>query len=69
MYTVLLVDDDDNILRNLTDAIDWPAYGVGTILTASNGQEAWELIKTHNINLLIADISMPLMDGIQEFET
>ncbi len=65
MFTVLLVDDDITILKNLAELIDWPAYVVETILTAHNGLEAVDIINSHPINLLITDISMPQMDGIQ----
>ena len=65
MYTTLLVDDDITILKNLTELIDWPAYGVETILTAHNGLEALDIINSHPINLLITDISMPEMDGME----
>lgn len=65
MFTVLLVDDEEYVLKNLTNAVNWPVYGIETVLTASDGLEAIEQIETNHVNLIIADISMPRMDGLQ----
>ena len=64
MYTVLLVDDEIDILNSLMNLIDWPVYGIENILTARNGSEALQKLAQQNINLLITDISMPNIDGI-----
>lgn len=64
MYTVLLVDDEIDILNSLKNLIDWPVYGIENILTARNGIEALQTIEQQTINLLITDITMPDMDGI-----
>ena len=65
MYTVLLVDDEENVVKNLTNVVDWPVYGIETVLTASDGVEAIEIIQSNHVNLVITDISMPRMDGLQ----
>lgn len=65
MYTVLLVDDEEDVLNNLKNTIDWPVYGAEIILTAKDGLDALEKLKSHFVNLLITDIRMPHMDGIQ----
>lgn len=65
MYTVLLVDDEDDVLKNLVNAIDWPVYGIGKVLTARDGLRACEILRCHSVDLLITDIRMPNMDGIQ----
>ena len=65
MYTVLLVDDDPSIVNNLQNIIDWPVYGVEHILTAKDGQEAWELVQVQHVDLMITDITMPRMDGLE----
>lgn len=65
MYTVLLVDDEEYVLKNLTNAVDWPVYGIETVLTASDGMDAIDKLETNHVNLIIADISMPRMDGLQ----
>ena len=65
MYTVLLVDDEEDVLKNLLNTIDWPVYGVENTLTAHDGLEACSILEKHHVDLLITDISMPNMDGIQ----
>lgn len=64
MYTVLLVDDEPVILRSLSDTIMWEQFGVSTLLTASDGIQALELLQRHSVDLLITDIKMPHMDGL-----
>ncbi len=65
MYTALFVDDEEDILQNLLQIIDWPVYGFETLLTAQNGVEALTLLSAHHVDLLITDIRMPEMDGIE----
>lgn len=65
MYTVLLVDDEEDVLKNILNTIDWPVYGVETILTACDGLDAWVKLNEQHVDLLITDISMPNMNGIQ----
>lgn len=65
MYTVLLVDDEVDILNNLLNQIDWPVYGVESVLTANDGLEALTQFEKQHIDLLITDISMPQMDGLE----
>lgn len=64
MYTVLLVDDEIDILNSLKNLIDWPVYGIENVLTTRNGLEALQIIEQQTINLMITDITMPNMDGI-----
>ena len=68
MYTVLLVDDEPDILQSLYNLIDWPVYGIEKVLTACDGIDAMQKLTEHPVNLLITDISMPNMDGITLFK-
>lgn len=65
MYTVLLADDEKLILDTLTDSIPWAQFGIDTILTAMDGVQVLELLKDHPVDLLITDIKMPHMDGLE----
>lgn len=69
MYTVLLVDDEVSVLNSLSREINWPQFGIETILKASDGQSALEQFRTTRIDLLITDIKMPLMDGLELLRT
>lgn len=65
MYTVLLADDEESVLEILKRSIHWQEMGVDTLLTASDGGEALEQFGHGKIDLLITDIRMPRMDGIE----
>ena len=64
MYTVLLVDDETAVLESLVQGIHWQQYGVNSILTASDGIQAMEVLSKHAVDLMITDIRMPHMDGM-----
>ncbi|MBB6637579.1 response regulator transcription factor [Cohnella thailandensis] len=64
MYKVFLVDDEPFITEGLMDAIDWPAYGLEVVGSAENGEEALERLRHTPVDILITDISMPLMNGL-----
>ena len=64
MYTVLLTDDESTVLDTLTTQIHWQQLGVSTVLTASDGNQALEIMSSQKVDLLITDIQMPHMDGL-----
>lgn len=64
----LLVDDDYLVLQDLKKMIDWNAQGF-TLTEAANGKMALELAKKERPDLIISDISMPIMDGFDFVET
>ncbi|MGI6738411.1 MAG: response regulator [Christensenellales bacterium] len=64
MYTVLIVDDETSVLKSLSTNIAWQQLGVSTLLTASDGKRALEMLSSQQVNLVITDIKMPNMDGI-----
>ena len=59
---ILLVDDEPDILEILSYNLNAEGYNV---LTASNGLEAVKLAKKHVPNLILMDVMMPEMDGIE----
>ncbi|MCZ8514715.1 response regulator transcription factor [Paenibacillus filicis] len=65
MYKVLLVDDERIILDGISSVVDWK--GAGTVLagTARNGLDAFELIQRDPPDIVISDIRMPGMDGLE----
>lgn len=60
--TILLVDDEKEITQLLEIYLKNEGF---TLLTANDGLEALELLKTHHVDLIILDVMMPRMDGIQ----
>lgn len=68
MYKVLLVDDERTILEGISKIVDWESQGVLLSGTARNGIEAMEFISEHEPDIVISDISMPGLDGIELIE-
>ncbi len=59
---ILVVDDTRNVQMLLSDFLGSQDYEV---ITASDGQEALEMVRTHSPDLVLLDIMMPNMDGYQ----
>ena len=68
MINVLIVDDEPFIRQGLQILIDWEQHGFCICKEASNGMEAIELIKEYHFDLVITDIKMPEMNGIDLIE-
>lgn len=64
-YKVVIADDEKIILKNLTRIIDWNGLDCEIIGTAQNGQEVMEVFENEQVDLLLTDISMPEMSGIE----
>lgn len=67
--TTLLADDDYLVLQDLQTLVDWKALGFRIIGTASNGRTALEIARREHPDLVITDISMPVMDGFDFIDT
>ncbi|MCI9009197.1 MAG: response regulator [Lachnospiraceae bacterium] len=65
MYQVLIVDDEPIVKIALRSMIDWNELGFHICATASNGEEALEMACRFRPDLIICDLKMPLMDGIE----
>lgn len=65
MYKVLLVDDERIILDGISSIVKWSEACTTLIGTARNGLEAYEIIFQEQPDIVITDIRMPGMDGIQ----
>ncbi|WP_138495077.1 response regulator transcription factor [Paenibacillus pinistramenti] len=64
MYKVFIVDDEPFIIEGLYDILDWPSFGLEIVGQAGNGQRALEALRARPADVLITDISMPVMDGL-----
>lgn len=61
---VLIVDDDMATVDVIKNSVKWKELGVSDIFTAYNIQLAKEILKEHNIDIVISDIEMPQGSGI-----
>jgi len=59
---VLIVDDEEHIKSLLSEIFSFNGYDV---ILANNGREALEILKNKYCSLLITDLNMPVMDGIE----
>jgi two-component system, response regulator YesN len=64
-YKLVIADDEHLIIKNLTQIIDWQRLDCEIVGTAQNGQEALEIVENNKVDLLLTDISMPRMTGIE----
>lgn len=65
MLKVLLVDDEEIILKCMVETIDWESIGFEVIAQASDGKTGLELYKKYQPDIIIADICMPQMSGLE----
>ncbi len=65
MIKTIIVDDDIEMLTGLENIISWEEYGFKLIGKATNGKKALELVNKTNPNLIITDITMPAMNGLE----
>ena len=64
-YRVLLVDDEEDIRVGISRKMDWAALGFSLVGEAENGREALELAETLEPDVVLTDIKMPFMDGLE----
>lgn len=64
MYRVVLVDDEQLIVKGLSRAICWEDYGCTVVGTAGNAEDAIELIRREKPHIVFTDIRMPEQDGL-----
>ncbi|XEC93971.1 response regulator [Paenibacillus tarimensis] len=65
MNRVILVDDEMFARKGLSNLIPWDRYGYEIVGEAENGEEALEIIQKYNPDLVITDIRMPVLDGLE----
>lgn len=66
----LLIVDDEKLTRDgLLSIINWEKLNITDIFIAENGLQGLELAKTHRPEIILSDVRMPKMDGIQMAET
>ncbi|AOY74632.1 response regulator transcription factor [Clostridium formicaceticum] len=69
MIKVLIADDEILVRIGLKSTIDWETEGYELVGEAQNGQEAVALFEQYDPDILMTDIKMPVMDGIELIKT
>ncbi len=65
MYRILLVDDEILVRDAIKENIDWEGLGCELTGICENGQQAAEFVKQHPVDIVLTDILMPYMDGME----
>ncbi len=65
MLNVLLVEDELIVRKGLKAMIDWEQYNMNVAYEATNGEDALQIVHNHSVDVVITDIRMPLMNGIE----
>lgn len=64
-YTVLLVDDEEEVIQVIMRKLDWEKLGFSVVGYACNGVKAFEMVEEFQPDVVMTDIKMPYMDGMQ----
>ena len=65
MYTVIVAEDEERIRRGIVKNVKWESAGFRVIGEAENGADALEMVEQLEPDLLITDIRMPFINGIE----
>lgn len=65
MIKVVITEDEWILRKGLIASVDWAALGCAMVGEAGNGVEGLELIRRENPDIVITDIRMPMMDGLE----
>ena len=65
MYQMLIADDDQFVLDGLKEEIDWKKYNIYAVECCTNGKQALEILKQQQIDIILTDIRMPGVDGLE----
>lgn len=64
-YTVLLVDDEEEVIQVIMKKLDWEELGFSVVGYACNGVKAFEMVEDYQPDVVMTDIKMPYMNGME----
>lgn len=65
MYKVVVIEDEKILRKGLIAAIDWRKHSCRVVGEAANGQEGLKVIERTRPDIIVLDINMPIMDGLE----
>ncbi|WP_078551677.1 response regulator transcription factor [Bacillus alkalicellulosilyticus] len=63
-WRVLIADDEMIIREGIRDAVEWESLQLEIVAEAEDGEEALELAIKNNVHIILADLNMPIMNGM-----
>jgi len=64
-YNILIVDDSQTMRAVLTKTLGMAGLEIGTVIEAENGREALSILEREWVDIVFADINMPVMNGVE----
>ncbi|MFC4598089.1 response regulator transcription factor [Cohnella hongkongensis] len=68
MWKIAIIDDDENLLEGMREAIPWEALDAEWVGEAIDGEEGLRLVRSAAPDIVITDINMPVMNGLEMIE-
>lgn len=65
MYKLIIVDDENEIRHALSNYIPWQEMDFEFVASFENGKNAYEFLQKNEIDVVLCDIKMPIMNGIE----
>jgi two-component system response regulator YesN len=65
MYRILIIDDEPVVREGISQTIDWAALGYELVGACRDGREGLEALETHSPDVVLTDICMPFVDGLE----
>jgi two-component system chemotaxis response regulator CheY len=67
-YSILLVDDSNTVKAVIAKALAMSGVAMESLFKAGNGREGLDILRKEKVDIVFADINMPVMGGIQMVE-
>ncbi|SHO44548.1 response regulator transcription factor [Anaerocolumna xylanovorans] len=68
MFRVIIADDEKKVCQLIRMLVDWDKFGMEVVATAGDGMEVLEKVKEYKPHLIISDIRMPGLNGLEMIE-
>lgn len=65
MYSIMIVEDEYLVRQGIASLVDYEQFGMRVIAQAENGREAWQKFQENPADILLTDINMPQMNGLE----
>lgn len=65
MYSIMIVEDEYLVRQGIASLVDYEQFGMQVIAQAENGREAWQKFQKNPADILLTDINMPQMNGLE----